>query len=218
MTEKCRGSEVRINFDEAHTRMADSYRNRVAVLVLDNEEKVKDMMSDWTDLDRRPVDCVTSLEFPWNSFTQETKFLMMSKLSKEIKCDEDCSANFVDDPKRTWFVEMKNRIIDMRRSRLDTNDETCKMSIVELQKDNFTKMRITEQEEILNKIENHCFSDLYDTYQKWYDFHGQDVKCMAQLGGTYPNPGVSDYDGKCPGKYFLYGMEMTTKGYFKIIF
>ena len=103
MTEKCRGSEVRINFDEAHKRMAKSYKNRITALKIRNEEKVKDMMSDWTDLDRRPVDCVTSLEFPWNSFTQETKFLMMSKLSKEIKCDEDCSANFVDDAKRYYM-------------------------------------------------------------------------------------------------------------------
>ena len=115
-----------------------------------------------------------------------------------------CSSNFVDDAKRTWFVEMKKLIIKIKRKILrSTNDETCKMNMDALEKKGFIKMKITEQEEILNKIENHCFSDLYDTYQKWYDFHGQDVKCMAQLGGTYPNPGVSDYDGKCPGKCFL---------------
>ena len=129
---------------------------------------------------------------------------MMSKLSKEIKCDEDCSANFVDDAKRTWFGEMKKQIIDIKRKILSgTNDETCKMNMDALEKKGFIKMKITEQEEILNKIESNCFSDVYDAYQKWYGFHGQDGECMAQLGAIYPNPGVSEYDGKCPGEFFF---------------
>ena len=205
MTEKCIGEEIKYDFFEQYGDMAEYYRTEVRHLVGDNLLKIKDMIDDWQKGDR-PVDCVKSFEFPYDSFPAETKYLMTSKLSKEIKCpvDQKCSSNFVDDAKRTWFGEMKKQIINIKRKILrSTNDETCKMNMDALEKKGFTKLKITEQEEILNKIENHCFSDLYDTYQKWYDFYGQDVKCMAQLGGIYPNPGVSDYDGKCPGKYFF---------------
>ena len=52
-----------------------------------------------------------------------------------------CSSNFVDDAKRTWFVEMKKLIIKIKRKILrSTNDETCKMNMDALEKKGFVTL------------------------------------------------------------------------------
>ena len=104
MTKKCIGSEIQYDFFEEYRDVADKYGTQVRRLVGKNLLTIGDMIGDWQS-EFRPVDCVKSSEFPYNSFPTETKYLMMSKLSKEIKCpaDEKCTANFVDDAKRYYM-------------------------------------------------------------------------------------------------------------------
>ena len=165
------------------------------------------MFADWESGDG-PVDCLKDAgpggRFPYKSFPTATNVLILSKLSKEIKCTDGntCPANFVDDTKRTLFQEMKKLILDISKYRLDDED-TCKTNIVALEKPSFNEMSITEQEKILDEIEKNCFSAVHDMYKQWYGLFGTEGKCQAQLGGTYLTEDVSNRDGKCPGKFFV---------------
>ena len=193
-------------FFEAHREMAENFKNEFRSLVGKNIKKIEEMFADWKSGDR-PVECVKDEReiggFPYHSFPEETNFLIMSKLSKEIKCTDGngCPPNFVNDAKRTWFDEMKKMIIKMK-NKLGADEKTCEINIMALEDDGFTQMKIAEQENILAEIEGTCLSNLYDKYKKWYGFYGKDGKCQAELGGTYITDNVSEIDGKCPGKYF----------------
>ena len=186
--------------------MASFYKTDIRRLVGNIIDDTADMFKDWESGDA-PVDCLKDAgpgrKFPYKSFPTATNILIVSKLSKEIKCTDGntCPANFVDDTKRTLFQEMKKLILDIEY-RLDDED-ACKTNIVALKKPSFNEMSITEQEKILDEIEKNCFSAVHDMYKQWHGLFGTDGKCQAQLGGTYLTEGVSNIDGKCPGKFFL---------------
>ena len=127
MAKNCEGSGIRGEFFDKHKVMITNWKQDVKSLIRENENQIRHMIANWTSSEDA-IGCLKDRRFPYHSYSEETNFLVISRLVKEI---QSIGGKIVG-PKRNWLDEMAHMLIKMK-SKLDMDKESCATKVKELE-------------------------------------------------------------------------------------
>ena len=167
---KCKGSEIKDFFVGDYKNIIDGHELGFEKIVKDTKTKLKKMFDSWKGGQFPPICMSDILEHPYDSYTDETEFLVLAKLSKKIACEfEECGVrpNYFDETKVFLFRQMRSMALKLSLS----TESSCSQYLEELESPIFTQKSVLEQQSVLDNIRMNCLDPgVKNVYDEWFEY------------------------------------------------